>query len=101
MTEDIAIVWIKDGVLVDRMPENAVAFAFASLQHIPPHLRGDICIEDLINWGFEKSGVSAAEKMRLFNMERQDVIRDIDNAAAYYTALAVEVEGSLRYFDGS
>ncbi|MBI2665720.1 HAD family hydrolase [Candidatus Woesearchaeota archaeon] len=101
MTEDITIVWIRDGVLVDRMPENAVAFALSSLQHIPPDLRGDICIEDLINWGFEKSGVSVAEKMRLFNVERQDVIENIDDAAAYYTMLSIGVESSLKYFDGS
>ena len=101
MTEDIAIVWIKDGVLVDRMPENAVAFALSSLQHIPPDGRRDICIEDLINWGFKKSGVSVAEKMRLFNVERQDVIENIGDAAAYYTLLTIEVESSLKYFDGS
>jgi phosphoglycolate phosphatase-like HAD superfamily hydrolase len=101
MTEDIAVVWIRDGVLIDRMPENAVAFALASFQHIPPDLRRDISIEDLINWGFEKSGVSAAEKMQLFNAERQDVIRGVDNAAAYYTTLTIGVESSLHYFNGS
>lgn len=101
MTEDIAIVWIRDGVLIDRMPENAVAFALASLQHIPLNLRKDIGMEDLINWGFEKSGVSAAEKMRLFNVEKQDVISDIANAATYYTALVIGVENLLKYFDGS
>ena len=45
MTEDIAIVWIRDGILVDRMPENAVAFALSSLQHIPPDGRRDICMK--------------------------------------------------------
>src|SRR3989338_6227622 len=101
MKENIAIVWIRDGVLVDRMPENAVAFALASLQNIHPDLKGDICIEDMINWAFEKSGVSAAEKMRLFNEKKVDIIRDIPNAEVYYNALVSEVEGSLEYFDGS
>lgn len=101
MTDDIAFVWIRDGVLIDRMPENAVAFALASMQHIPPSLRGDICLEDLINWGFKKSGISAAEKMQLFNLEKQDIIRDIADAAAYYTALVIAVEGSFEYFDGA
>ena len=101
MPKDIAIVWIRDGVLIDRMPENAVAFALASLQHIPPNLRGDICIEDLINWGFEKSGASAAEKMRLFNIKRWGIIKNIADAAAHYNTLVTGVEGSLKYFYGA
>lgn len=101
MTEDIAVVWIRDGVLVDRMPENAVAFALSSLQHIPPNLRDAICVEDLINWGFEKSGVSAAEKMILFNEEREGAIKNIAKAAEYYSALILGVENSLEYFEGS
>jgi len=94
MTEDTAVVWIRDGVLVDRMPENAVAFAIASWRYTHPDLREDLCIEDLINWGFEKSGVSAAEKMQLFNLERREIVTNIIDAAAYYTAL-------VEYFDGS
>ena len=66
MTEDTAVVWIRDGVLVDRMPENAVAFAIASWRYTHPDLREDLCIEDLINWGFEKSGVSISRSFSNF-----------------------------------
>lgn len=101
MEAKIAVVWIRDGVLVDRMPENAVAFAIASWQHIPPKLREGICIEDLINYGFYKSGVSAAEKMRMFYSEHGNLVADVTCAFDHYAALAVCVGQSVSYFAGA
>ena len=82
-----AITWIRDGVLIDRMPENAVSFALASYsQHSPS-------VEELINWAFEKSGISAAEKMRLLGME------NVEEAALRYTELAESAD--VDYFPGA
>jgi phosphoglycolate phosphatase-like HAD superfamily hydrolase len=99
--QNIAIAWIRDGVLIDRMPENAAAFAVASLQHIYPENRKRISIEELIGWAFEQSGVSAEEKMIRFNEQRGGTLINVAAAEPYYSALSAAVEASLEYFDGA
>lgn len=91
-----AVTWIRDGTLIDRMPENAAAFAITAHRYLC-----GVSIERLINWYFEKSGISALEKMRLFNTVEKNAIRDIENAAQDYTVLAEAISLSVDYFVGA
>ena len=83
-----AVTFIRDGVLVDRMAENACAFALAVSSNRKAGVAETLSAEDLINWAFEQSGLSAREKMRLLNADRGEVVGDLDAAAARYTQLA-------------
>ncbi len=96
-----AVLWIRDGVLVDRMHINPVAFAFAVWVFSSPELRKNTTLESLINFGFEKSGVSCADKMRLYNTEREDILSDVETAAGYYNVLASEAANAANYFPGA
>lgn len=96
-----AILWIRDGVLVNRMHINPVAFAASVWVFVPPERRRSTTIEALINFGFEKSGVSCAEKMRLYNVERENVLDDIDQAASFYNQLTTQVAAHAPYFEGA
>jgi phosphoglycolate phosphatase-like HAD superfamily hydrolase len=98
-----AVMWIRDGVLVNRMHVNPVAFAFAYLLFMPGmrDKQEEISLEHLINFGFEKSGLSASEKMRLFAMEHGGASADLTLAASFYTRLATEAAAHCRYFDGA
>lgn len=97
--KNIGIVWIRDGVLIDRMWINPVAFAFASWEHIKcetPDL-----LEDLINFGFEKSGVSCTEKMRLFNKEKKNIIQNVEEATDDYNKIATKAAEKAEFFKGT
>ncbi|PZM80834.1 MAG: hypothetical protein DKT66_16465 [Candidatus Melainabacteria bacterium] len=96
-----AIMWIRDGVLVNRMHLNPVAFAFAYWFFTPPEKRSRLTIERLINFGFTKSGFSCADKMFLFNQESDDALTDVDAAASFYNELATVAAESCSYFDGA
>lgn len=96
-----AVFWIRDGVLVDRMHINPVAFAFAVWVFSAPERRTNTSLEDLINFGFEKSGLSCADKMRLYNREREDILMDVETAAGYYNVLASEAATVAKYFTGA
>ncbi len=96
-----AVVWIRDGVLIDRMPVNAAAFGcaswlFASSRNLKPRL-----LEDLINFAFEKSGFSCAAKMMMYNAQRENIIGDVEAAAALYNVLASGAGNLAQYFNGS
>ncbi len=93
--------WIRDGVLVNRMHLNPVAFAFAFWLFTPPEKRSRITIERLINFGFTKSGFSCADKMFLFNQEHDNALSNVDAAAAFYNELATVAAESCSYFDGA
>ncbi|MBX9669764.1 MAG: hypothetical protein K2X93_19225 [Candidatus Obscuribacterales bacterium] len=95
-----AVFWIRDGVLVDRMHINPVAFAFSTFAFAPIEKRKNSLLEELINFGFEKSGYSCADKIRLYNVERAHLVDNIDNAAAFYNAVATEAALSTDYFPG-
>lgn len=96
-----AIMWIRDGVLVNRMHLNPVAFAFSYWFFTPPERRARLSIERLINFGFTKSGFSCADKMFLFNQENDDALTDVDAAAGFYNELATVAAESCSYFDGA
>lgn len=93
-----AVFWIRDGVLVDRMPVNAVAFAFASLIHANST---EIDLTSLINFAFETSGISCAEKMLKFNTDVLPLITDVTAAAQYYNELAGCAANHCEFFDGA
>ncbi len=95
-----ATMWIRDGVLVNRMHVNPVAFAYSYWVFTPPEKRTSHSIEMLINFGFEKSGIACAEKMNLFNEERRGGLVDVASAAAFYNDLATEAAESCGYFAG-
>lgn len=97
-----AVLWIRDGVLVDRMHINPVAFAFATWIFSTPELRKKTTIETLINFGFEKSGLSCAEKIRMYNSECEGIVANIEPAASYYNDLAsVAAKSGANYFNGA
>lgn len=94
-----AVLWIRDGVLVNRMHINAVAFAASVWVFVAPERRP--AIESLINFGFEKSGVSFAEKMRLYNLDLENILGDVDQAANFYNELTSEAAVHATLFEGA
>lgn len=96
-----AVFWIRDGVLVDRMHINPVAFAVATWLYAHPQKRTTTSVESLINFGFASSGLSCADKMRLFNEQCIDIVGDIDAASRYYNQLATQAALDAHYFDGA
>ena len=96
-----AIFWIRDGVLIDRMPVNAVAFAFACMNQRQSVESTGATLTDLINFAFATSGISCAEKMRKFNAENQLCIPDVQAATEFYNNLSAEAGGRCQYFAGA
>jgi phosphoglycolate phosphatase-like HAD superfamily hydrolase len=96
----LAILWIRDGVLVERMHVNPVAFAFAALSFAEEHANTP-AIEELIQFAFEKSGVSFAEKLQLYHQEVRPLVNRIEPAAKFYNLLATEAAKSCRPFPGA
>jgi hypothetical protein len=95
------MLWIRDGVLVDRMPVNAVAFAVACLTHADGGQSQTTDLTDLINYAFETSGISCADKIRKFNSERFPLVSDVVDACDYYNRLATHAASRCEYFDGA
>lgn len=95
--------WIRDGVLVNRMHVNAVAFAVSYVLFADQSQRSSLEMEDLINFGFEKSGISCAEKIFLYNDERQNALAEdlIADASDSYNQLATQAAKSCTYFAGA
>jgi phosphoglycolate phosphatase-like HAD superfamily hydrolase len=93
--------WIRDGVLVNRMHVNPVAFAFSYFLFIAGRSQTEISLEQLINFGFEKSGLSASEKMQLFAQQHGGALENLAAAASFYNRLASAVAVHCRYFDGA
>jgi hypothetical protein len=96
----VSVMWIRDGVLVNRMHVNPVAFAVSYLVFTPPQ-QHCFSLEALINFGFEKSGLSCAEKMKFFNSECGGTLEDIEAAARFYNVLATKSAKSCTYFKGA
>ena len=96
-----AVMWIRDGVLVDRMHINPVAFAFALFLFAPPKIQEQLTLEGLINFAFDKSGASCHEKMQLYIRHHRQMDLDIDRAANYYNWLASEAAESATYFSNA
>ncbi|MBY0549763.1 MAG: hypothetical protein K2W95_20990 [Candidatus Obscuribacterales bacterium] len=96
-----AVLWIRDGVLVHRMHLNAVAFA-ATVWYAGRMLqRDEIQFEDLINFAFEKSGISCADKLKLWNEERSGKVSDVEDATALYNLLAIRAGEQCNFFPGA
>lgn len=94
--------WIRDGVLVDRMHINPVAFAFVAWVFSSPRRRSiNTNPSSLINFAFEKSGVSCREKLQMYNAERENIVENLDAAAGYYNALASEAASNAEFFPGA
>src|ERR1700722_12473301 len=96
-----AVFWIRDGALVDRMHINPVAFAYAAWLFSASDRRKQTTLAGLINFGFERSGFSCADKLRLYNIEREDIVADVEGAASFYNALSSEAAGGANYFTGT
>lgn len=115
-----AIMWIRDGVLIERMHINAVAFAYAVQLSSNPWSAGlqtglgrlspdrlsattdhKTDLLKLIYYAFDKSGLSCAEKVALYNSERQTVVTDVESTVQLYNAIATEAAKDARYFDGT
>lgn len=94
-----AYMWIRDGVLINRMHVNPVCFAAAYWLNLAQEDSESVAIETLINFGFEKSGYSCLEKMQMFNDEHKPVLKDLEGAAAFYIELAGAIGESCNYFD--
>lgn len=94
-----AYMWIRDGVLINRMHVNPVAFAESYYLYLPKLDRNAVEIETLINFGFEKSGYSCLEKMTLFNEENGAKLVALDEAVACYNALARAAGERCDYFN--
>lgn len=91
-----AIFWIRDGVLIDRMPVNAVAFAAAAR----PFIKSDgPQFTALINFAFENSGVSCVEKLSRLGAH-QFPCEHIEAAGQLYNDIAGEAALHCRYFPG-
>lgn len=100
--KSIAVAWIRDGVLVNRMHINSVVFAFASLRHIARENKNNSdLLAELINFGFAKSGYSAAEKMRLYNLRAKNIINDIEKASEDYNRIAAKAAEHAEHFPGA
>lgn len=95
------VMWIRDGVLVDRMHINPVAFAYSMWVFSVSEKRATTSLESLIDFGFEKSGFSCAEKMRLYNSERESIVLDVDSAADFYNILVADAARHADYFKGT
>lgn len=68
--EKVAVFWIKDGVILNAMAPNSVAFSLA-VQKIAPKEK----LEELVNFYFDASGLSTDEKVKLLNSKKgYDVI---------------------------
>ena len=96
-----AVFWIRDGVLIDRMPVNAVAFAVASLSHADEEAAAKTSFTALVNFAFETSGVSCGDKIRKFNHEKLPLVEDVSAAVTYYNRIAGMAAASCDYFAGA
>lgn len=96
-----AFVWIRDGVLVDRMHINPVAFAFAALCFATKESKRRMTLGNLITFAFDKSGFSCAEKLAMYNAEKGHSIEDVEGAQAFYNEIASQAAAHARYFKGA
>jgi hypothetical protein len=100
-----AVTWIRDGVLINRMHVNPVAFAVTYWLFTKPAGRSGLGLEQLINFGFAQSGISCAEKITLFSAEwghnTEHLPSKIDQAVDFYNELATAMALRCTYFVGA
>ncbi len=92
--------WIRDGVLVNRMHINAVAFAYAAYAGLKSD-SDKVTLAELVNFAMAKSGMSCQQKMRLFNLEVAHCIGDPLAATDLYNELATDAARSAKFFHGA
>jgi hypothetical protein len=95
-----AIFWIRDGVLIDRMAVNAVAFAFACLCNQDSE-NSLVSLASLVNFAFDMSGVSCAEKINRLNNTDSKIGFDLSAAVDFYNYLASAAALHCDYFSGA
>ena len=100
MRQNIALLWIRDGVLIERMHINAIAFAITYYTFVPPETQAQISLSKLINFAFLKSGYSCFDKIKFFNKDSGINLIDIDIANKYYNSLASAAGKYAQYFPG-
>ncbi len=93
--------WIRDGVLIERMHINAVSFAYAAALSSYSTTKGKTDLCELIEYAFEKSGLSCAEKIDLYNRECQKTACDPESTVGFYNEIATEAAKEAKYFDGA
>jgi hypothetical protein len=98
-----AFAWIRDGVLINRMHINPVAFAFAYFFAANTDASCDELIA-LINFGFAKSGISCREKIQAFreDCDVKPAFADetLARAVCFYNDLGTKMASSCTYFPG-
>lgn len=99
--KQVAVMWIRDGVLINRMPINAVAFAYAYFLSAPAAEQDSLNVNSLVNFAFAQSGISCLEKMTLWRSLQNASDLDLEAAVRLYNALATEAACSANYFDGA
>jgi hypothetical protein len=99
--KQVAVMWIRDGVLINRMPINAVAFAYAYFLSAPAAEQDSLNINSLVNFAFAQSGISCLEKMTLWRSRQAATDLDLEAAVRLYNAVATEAACSASYFDGA
>lgn len=103
-----ALVWIRDGVLIDRMPLNALAFAYCyqatALKQIHTNSQKSRTrlpsITTLTNFALAKSGISCAAKAKAF-AESTDVEDSSAAVARLYNQLCNVAATECCYFPGA
>ncbi len=100
MQQNIALLWIRDGVLIERMHINAIAFALTYYTFVLPETQAQISLSKLINYAFLKSGYSCFDKIKFFNKDSGINLIDIDIATKYYNSLASAAGKHAQYFPG-
>lgn len=99
--KQVAVMWIRDGVLINRMPINAVAFAYAYFLSAPAAEQDSLNVNSLVNFAFAQSGISCLEKMTLWRSSQDATDLDLEAAVRLYNDLATEAACSTSYFDGA
>jgi hypothetical protein len=94
-------VWIRDGVLVNRMHINPVAFAYTTWMFSSIETRQEFSIEKLINYGFEKSGYSCLDKLSLFNADHAKAVEDVLLASGFYDEMVSGAAARCEFFPGA
>ncbi|MBS1957197.1 MAG: hypothetical protein JST89_23610 [Cyanobacteria bacterium SZAS-4] len=96
-----AIMWIRDGVLIERMHINAVCFAYAAALSSFPTAQHNSYVWQLIDYAFEKSGVSCAEKIALYNSLYENPVSNPESTVHIFNVIATESAKKACYFDNA
>lgn len=99
--KQVAVMWIRDGVLINRMPINAVAFAYAYFLSAPIAEQDSLNVNSLVNFAFAQSGISCLEKMTSWRSRQCRRPFTSCRCREALQCLATEAACSASYFDGA